>query len=39
MVGGHRPDTPPQAAMTDDEHWSGFTADFGDYELGPPIGW
>ncbi|RSH85197.1 hypothetical protein EHS25_005004 [Saitozyma podzolica] len=38
MAGRHRPDHPAFAPMTDDEHWSGFTSDFADYDLGPPIG-
>ncbi|GFZ48195.1 hypothetical protein JCM24511_05943 [Saitozyma sp. JCM 24511] len=38
MAGRHRPDHAAVAPMTDDEHWSGFTSDFADYDLGPPIG-
>nr|XP_019051186.1 STE/STE20/FRAY protein kinase [Kwoniella bestiolae CBS 10118]OCF30116.1 STE/STE20/FRAY protein kinase [Kwoniella bestiolae CBS 10118] len=30
--------TPHHRGMMDDSHWNVFTSDFGDYELGPAIG-
>ncbi|WRT70607.1 uncharacterized protein IL334_007605 [Kwoniella shivajii] len=41
MTNDHQPNTNPtvnQPGMLDDSYWSQFTSDFGDYELGPPIG-
>ncbi|WWC98691.1 hypothetical protein V866_005584 [Kwoniella sp. B9012] len=38
MTAHHQPKTDHHRGMMDDGYWNVFTSDFGDYELGPAVG-